>query len=252
MRIADSLWVEWKIALRFLADNRLQTLMITLGIAVGSAVIVFITALITGLQSNIIHRTLGTQSHIRLLAPDEANVLQPARKGERLFVLETPRAQRLRSIRNWQDVLVALDAAPDVRAASPLISGPALAVRGAARNSVALMGVEPDRYERIVPMRPNMVAGRFEVGGGHVVIGTKLAEAAKKIRADLPFLICTGYNDQVGEATAAGLTITPNSTEAATTRTSILRRGTRSAISRNSRALSWYLSPAERMMHNCK
>ncbi|HET8730223.1 MAG TPA: FtsX-like permease family protein [Moraxellaceae bacterium] len=150
--------------------------MITLGIAVGSAVIVFITALITGLQSNIIHRTLGTQSHIRLLAPDDANVLRPAPPGVRLFVLETPRAQRLRSIQNWQDVLATLDAAPDVRAASPLISGPALAVRGAARYSVALMGVDPERYERIVPMRPNMIAGRFNVGSGHVVIGFKLAQ----------------------------------------------------------------------------
>lgn len=175
MRIADSLWVEWKISLRFLADNRLQTLMISLGIAVGSAVIVFITALISGLQANIIERTLGTQSHIRILAPDEANLLLPAAAGERLIVLETPRAQRLRSITNWQDVLAALDAAPDVKAASPLISGPALAVRGAARNSIALMGVDPGRYQRIIPMRENMEAGRFEVGGGRAVIGTKLA-----------------------------------------------------------------------------
>lgn len=175
MRAADSLWVEWKIALRFLADNRLQTLMISLGIAVGSAVIVFITALITGLQANIIERTLGTQSHIRILAPDEANRVLPAAPGERLLLQETPRAQRLRSIPNWQDVLAALDAAPDIKDASPLISGPALAVRGSARNSVALMGVDPERYQRIIPMRDNMVAGRFEVGGGRAVIGRKLA-----------------------------------------------------------------------------
>jgi len=175
VRLADSLWVEWKIALRFLADNRLQTLMIVLGIAVGSAVIVFITALITGLQGNIIERTLGTQSHIRLLAPDEANLVLPAGNAA-LLVLETPRAQRLRSITNWQDVLAALDAAPDVKAASPLISGPALAVRGSARNSVALMGMDPERYQRIIPMRDNMVDGRFEVGGGRAVIGAKLAE----------------------------------------------------------------------------
>jgi lipoprotein-releasing system permease protein len=176
MHLAGSLWVEWKIALRFLADNRLQTLMISLGIAVGSAVIVFITALITGLQANIIDRTLGTQAHIRILPPDEANVVLPVARGDRLLVLETPRAQRLRSISNWQDVLAGLDAEPQVKAVSPLISGPALAVRGAARNSVALMGVDPERYQRIIPMRENMVAGRFEVGGGRAVIGTRLAE----------------------------------------------------------------------------
>lgn len=176
MRFADSLWVEWKIALRFLADNRMQTLMISLGIAVGSAVIVFITALITGLQANIIDRTLGTQAHIRILPPDETNRVLPVAPGERLLVLETPRAQRLRSICNWQDVLTALDAEPQVKAASPLISGPALAVRGAARSSVALMGVDTERYRRIISVPDNMVSGRFEVGGGRAVIGRKLAD----------------------------------------------------------------------------
>ena len=38
----------------------------------------FISALIQGLQSNIINRTLGTQAHIRLLSPDEVNQVTPA------------------------------------------------------------------------------------------------------------------------------------------------------------------------------
>lgn len=176
MKLADELWTEWTIALRFLADNRLQTLMITIGIAVGSAVIVFITALIGGLQANIIERTLGTQSHIRVLPPDEANVILPAPGGASVLTLQTPRAQRLRSISNWRDVMAALDALPDTRAVSPLISGPALALRGAARNSVALMGIDPARYVRIIPMADNMIAGRFEVGADDAVIGKKLAE----------------------------------------------------------------------------
>src|SRR5690606_33288616 len=43
-------WTEWSIALHFLREGRLQTLMILAGVAVGVAVIVFITALIQGLQ----------------------------------------------------------------------------------------------------------------------------------------------------------------------------------------------------------
>ena len=52
--LVNELWLEWRIATRFLVDNYLQTLLIAIGIAVGSAVIVFITALIDGLQINII------------------------------------------------------------------------------------------------------------------------------------------------------------------------------------------------------
>ncbi|MDD2940225.1 MAG: ABC transporter permease, partial [Acinetobacter harbinensis] len=65
------LWIEWTIAISFLREGRAQSIMITVGVAVGVAVIVFVTALMQGLQSNIIQRTLGTQAHIRLLSPDE-------------------------------------------------------------------------------------------------------------------------------------------------------------------------------------
>lgn len=176
MRLIDELWLEWKIATRFLADNHLQTLLIAVGIAVGSAVIVFITALVNGLQANIIERTLGTQAHIRFLAPDDLNRVAPATPGSVQLVLESKRAQRLRSIANWQEIRDVLDAQPDIEAVSPLISGPALARRGAARSSVALMGMEPARYQRIVPIQDDMVAGRFLVGGGNAVIGKELAD----------------------------------------------------------------------------
>lgn len=175
MRLADSLWTEWKIALRFLLDNRLQTLLIIFGITVGSAVIVFITALITGLQANVIERTLGTQAHIRILPPDEVNRGLPMGDDSWTLILESPRAQRLRSIINWQDVRDVLDEDPDILAVSPVISGPAIARKGVTRSSIALLGIDPERYERIIPLSQEMVAGAFLVGAGNAVIGTELA-----------------------------------------------------------------------------
>ncbi len=175
MRLADSLWTEWLIALRFLLDNRMQSLLIIFGIAVGSAVIVFITALITGLQANVIERTLGTQAHIRILPPDELNRVLPADDGSWSLVLERPRAQRLRSIINWQDIRDVLDEDRQVLAVSPVISGPAIARRGVARASVALLGIDPVRYQQIIPLAKDLIAGQFTVGAGHAVIGKELA-----------------------------------------------------------------------------
>ncbi|GGI89345.1 ABC transporter permease [Halopseudomonas pertucinogena] len=170
-----SAWTEWLIALRFLVDNRLQTLMILLGISVGSAVIVFITALISGLQDNVVERTLGTQAHIRVLTPDQFNRLAPLPDGAVSLTLENPRAQRLRSIGNWQDVVAVLDRHPRLLAVSPVVSGPALALSGVARESVALVGIDPVRYERIIPISEDLVAGEFRVGAGDGVIGSELA-----------------------------------------------------------------------------
>ncbi len=175
MRLADSLWTEWTIALRFLLDNRMQSLLIIFGIAVGSAVIVFITALITGLQANVVERTLGTQAHIRILPPDEVNRTLPVDDGSWSLVLESPRAQRLRSLINWQDVRDVLDQDSQILAVSPVISGPAIARRGVARASVALLGIDPQRYQRIIPLSRDLIAGQLVVGAGNAVIGKELA-----------------------------------------------------------------------------
>ena len=143
----------------------------------GAAVIVFLVALITGLQDDLIARTLGTQPHIVLRPPDDAArpVLRPA-PGETVAAQVEKRAQRLRSIDGWQRALADAAATPGVIAVSPMASGPAFAARGSAQKSVALLGVEPERYARIVPVPAKMVAGRFRVAGEDAVIGVDLAK----------------------------------------------------------------------------
>lgn len=169
------MWIEWTIATRFLREGRVQSTLILVGIAVGVAVIVFLTALITGLQANIINRTLGTQAHIKVQPPEEYNRTLPPAPGTAQLLLESKRAQRLRSINNWQQVRDVLDTMPGVTAVSPLISGPAFARRGAALQSVALVGIDPQRYLRIIPVQEDIVAGVFRIGAGDTVIGKQLA-----------------------------------------------------------------------------
>ena len=170
------LWTEWTIALKFLREGRAQTVMILIGVAVGVAVIVFVTALIQGLQSNLIERTLGTQAHIRLLPPDEVNLRLPAAQGTVQLVQEDKRVQRLRSINNWQQVAATLDQLPALTAVSPVVSGPAFARRGAALESVALVGVDLERYQQIIPLSTYLLEGQLRVGAGDAMIGKLLAE----------------------------------------------------------------------------
>lgn len=169
------MWIEWKIATNFLREGKTQSTLILVGIAVGVAVIVFLTALINGLQSNVIRRTLGTQAHIKVQPPEEINRILPPAEGSAHLLLETRRAQRLRSINNWQQVRDVLDTLPRVTAVSPLISGPAFARRGEALQSVALVGVDAPRYLRIIPVQNDIVAGAFRIGGDNAVIGRQLA-----------------------------------------------------------------------------
>lgn len=182
-------WTDWLVALAFQRDGRGQTVLITVGVAVGVAVIVFVTALIEGLQANVIERTLGTQAHIRLLQPDEVNRVAPVTDGTIHLVHEDQRAQRLRSIQNWQELLVALDQRADLTVVSPLVSGPALAQRGAAVKSVALVGIDWPRYRQLLPLDDYIVAGQVRIGADDVLIGSQLAhelgvQVGAKIRLD--------------------------------------------------------------------
>ena len=168
---------EWQVALRFLREGRVQTLLIIIGVAAGVAVIAYITALINGLQASTVQKTLGTQAHISLRAPDD--VVTPAwpRDASVPNITETQaRAQRLRSVANWQALLPLLERRADVAAVSPMVSGSGLALRGEASQAIAMMGVELDRYDRIVSLRSKVVSGQARLEPGDAIIGTELAQ----------------------------------------------------------------------------
>ncbi len=183
------LLIEWTIAISFLREGRAQSIMITVGVAVGVAVIVFVTALMQGLQSNIIQRTLGTQAHIRLLSPDEVNQIQRPPAGTVQLLQEDKRAQRLRSINNWQQIIATLDQLPLLTAVSPIVSGPAFVRRGDGLASVALVGIDPERYQKIIPLKDYLLSGQMRVGTNEVLIGSQLAkdlgvQVGNKLRLD--------------------------------------------------------------------
>ncbi|WP_180166024.1 ABC transporter permease [Acinetobacter sp. YH12049] len=183
------LWTEWTIAISFLREGRTQSMMITIGVAVGVAVIVFISALIQGLQSNIVERTLGTQAHIRLLSPDEVNHIVLPAAGTLQLLQEDQRAQRLRSINNWQQITETLDQLSVLTAVSPVVSGPAFVQRGDAIQSVALVGINLERYQQIIPLKQYMVSGELRVSADNVLIGRQLAkdlgvQVGSKLRLD--------------------------------------------------------------------
>jgi lipoprotein-releasing system permease protein len=169
---------EWLLALRFLREGRAQTALILTGITIGVGVIVFLTALIDGLQANMIGRTLGVQAHISIKAPEDT--VQPAfdREGKPLPYLSysEPRTQRLQSIPRWQRVADGVAQLPGVVSVSAMVSGSAFAVRGDSEKQVALMGVELDDYVRIVPLDKYLVAGRLRIAAGEALIGVELAK----------------------------------------------------------------------------
>lgn len=170
---------EWIVALRFLREGRMQTLFIVAGIAIGVAVIVFMSALLAGLQSNFIRRVLAAQAHIQLLPPREvARPLGPVgAPGSGPLEDATVQAplQRLKSIDQWQALAAQVRAMPEAAVVSPVASGSALVIRGEASRAISVIGVDPALYFRIVALPEKMVRGTTRLTPTDILIGTDLA-----------------------------------------------------------------------------
>ena len=185
---------EWIAAVRFLREGRLQTVFIILGITIGVGVIVFMSALLTGLQANFLNRVLTSSAQIQLLPPDQ--VARPLRDADIEDAIVQRPAQRVVSIDQWPKIAARMATLPDIAMVSPTMSGSALAVRGDASRAISISGIEPESYFRIVRIPDYLVAGNARLASDEIIIGTELA---KDLGASL--------GDKLNIETANGTTI---------------------------------------------
>ena len=205
-RWARVLPLKWLLALRFLREGRVQSSLVLAGVTAGVAVTVFLTQLIAQLQNTIVERVMGSQAHV-VMAPLQEQLLrlppdQADQANDAVAAQLQPRLQRQRAVDQWERMADLAAATPGVLAVSPVASGPALATRGAAFQSVTLLGVRPQDYRRVVRMDAYMTAGRFEITGQQALIGRELADdlglqVGDKLR------VSTGVRSEV--LTVAGL-----------------------------------------------
>jgi lipoprotein-releasing system permease protein len=191
---------EWILAIRFMRQARMQTLLIVSGVALGVSVIVFISALISGLQSNLFRRTLDYQAQIVILPPEEAARALHKPDKNVLATLIQPKAQRLQSVDQWQKVRTQIESMNGVTVVAPVVSGSALILRGDASKAVSLTGIEPESYLQLIMLSSKIISGTVNLTGTDVLIGTELAK-------DLGVWTGDKLNLQTASGGAATLTI---------------------------------------------
>ncbi len=165
---------ELFIALRYLREARFQTFLILAAVSVGVGVVVFLSALINGLQANLIATTLGSQPHVVVTRVEETPKALPEQSGLVAALVEQPPAREL-VLHDWTRILKDLRGISRVVEVTALASGPAIATRGAASKTIALRGIIPESFDRIVPVSTKLKQGRFSLTGDQVLIGTELA-----------------------------------------------------------------------------
>jgi lipoprotein-releasing system permease protein len=171
-----------RVALRFLIEGRNQSLFIVIGIAVGVSVIIFIGAIITSLQSNLIEQTLGNSAHITI--SESSDIFRDIKQGSRFGLIESQLAKTA-DFQDWRPVLTNLENISYFTAISPVLDGNGFLVKGGEDTSVLLRGVELDRANAIYQISERIIQGNDILEGNQILIGKELAEDFKLNAGDV-------------------------------------------------------------------
>ncbi|MDW8320451.1 MAG: ABC transporter permease [Armatimonadota bacterium] len=196
------------VAIRHLLYYKGQTLLTMGVVAVSVTLIIFLGALIGGLQKRLISSVTGAIPHVVIRQPEREPVAAwevaaangPLYLGERVKL-----QQQKRKIEDWQTWEQRLPALSDnIRAVSPVVEGQAFVNRNEKRKAVTVVGVFPEKHNGVVDIQSKLVQGRFfGLNGGEAVVGFKLAEEfALKLGDKIRVVSAEG---NVGNYTVAGI-----------------------------------------------
>jgi lipoprotein-releasing system permease protein len=164
-----------KVALRYLTANRLQSILLVVGVAIAVTVFTFNAALINGLREFQIARVVGSSPHVTIEPMQRSPQVAPARDGAERLVASQRGLDRREQIKDWRGVESIIESLPGVTGVSYNVLGTALTTRGQLTLPVSLKGVEPQRLSAIAPIDSTIVEGEARLGLNDILIGRKLA-----------------------------------------------------------------------------
>ena len=142
-----------RIAMRFLRTSPVQTGLIVAGIAVGIAVQIFVGSLITSLQANLLDRTIGSASHVTIVAVKDGD---PVAFSE--LVKNTVRSSTL------------------VRTVVPVRAVTAVFTKSTDNVPLSITGGDLTNLDTIYKLTERTQRGRASLGDGEVMVGKDFAD----------------------------------------------------------------------------
>jgi len=139
-----------KTAIRFITNNKLQSALIILGIAVGVAVQIFVGILIDSLQTSLVEQTIGSSPQVTI-TKEKGRVL------------------------NYSEIIQKSREVPGVRVSQSAVSGNAILVDDSENYPVLLRGLDI-KQDDIYGFSKKLQTGALPAGDNEVLIGVDLEE----------------------------------------------------------------------------
>lgn len=167
---------SWKVAWRFLKDGKQQTLFILLGIAIGVAVQIFLSSLITGLQKDLINQTVGDAPHIyvkrKALDLKEGIALEQPVVMREISTAQIPQKR----LGNWEMLRNGIREMSGVKYTAAVASGSGFAGRGEKRIPIQIKGLSLTEADGIYKISDRITGGRAQASGNEILIGKSIAD----------------------------------------------------------------------------
>ena len=164
------------VAFRFLREGRAQTILILAGIVLGISVQVFLNALISGLQADLIRKTVGHAPHIIGTTPDaEPVAVLPSDPREKTIVRIVTNEGGVKVIRDGAVIGSQIEKLGAFTVILPVARGSGYVWQGQKTLPVILRGTDLETADRLYDIRRRLTAGRYEVGPDTILIGKDLA-----------------------------------------------------------------------------
>ncbi|MFR5266486.1 ABC transporter permease [Clostridium sp.] len=148
--------INFKIASRFLGSNKVQTILIALGIAIGVTVQIFLGLLIKNLNNDQITDTLGKTSQITI--SNEAN-------SSKTFT-------------NYQEIInnITKNHSNEIADITGVLDTPGIVTKGDASTSILVRGMNYGKGQNIYDLKSDLKSGTLPQKEGQVVVGTGIAK----------------------------------------------------------------------------
>ncbi|MBL8027860.1 MAG: ABC transporter permease [Fibrobacteres bacterium] len=183
------------VALRFLREGRMQTLLILVAIAVGISVQVFLSSLITGLQKDLISKTVGSSPHLTVSPQDRKPILLLTDSTSTIVRIASS-DDRKNLINSPEPLIRSLRESGLFSAVSPVAEGAGFAIRGAKNMPIVIRGVDITLADSVYFISSKMVSGTTRISASTVLIGKELAsELRLKVGDNIRLSSSEGRND---------------------------------------------------------
>ena len=162
-RLNDSRWLallprglrfESQLAVRHLRSGGKQTLLTISAVAAGVIIVVFVTALIFGLQRRWTDILTEAIPHVTIRVVDPKPMPLAAVPGAPSGAVSSrieQRAPQEKNIENWAQVVEVVHTLSNIRVVAPVVRGQAFASKGGNPYGVSVVGADPDAQDQVTP-----------------------------------------------------------------------------------------------------